>query len=77
VLSESVEVAGRLTGETVGEVEIQPGLLVPIQRFGVMPPGRSAKGNIAAMALYAGQSVGGVRGRTTAADVVKELVGGL
>lgn len=47
-----------------------------IPRLGPTAPNRATTGQIEAMALYAGTSVGGVTGVVTAADVVEELVGG-
>jgi hypothetical protein len=43
----------------------------------VLPPSRTTTGNIGAMALYAGESVGAVRGEQTAAEIVEELAAGL
>jgi hypothetical protein len=45
-------------------------------RFAVPCPTRGTTGTIAAMALYAGESVGGVSGVKPAADIVHELVDG-
>ena len=45
-------------------------------RFSAQPPERATTGTIAAMALYAGESVGAVRAVVHAADVVRELAGG-
>ena len=47
----------------------------PIPRFGTTPPNRETTGQIEAMALYAGRSVGQVTGETLASDIVEELVG--
>jgi NAD(P)H-dependent flavin oxidoreductase YrpB (nitropropane dioxygenase family) len=38
-----------------------------------LPPGRGAPGDVASMALYAGQSAGAVRAVVPAGDVVREL----
>jgi nitronate monooxygenase len=40
----------------------------------VMPPQRATPGDVSAMAMYAGQSVGAVRGVQPAAEIVAELV---
>ena len=45
----------------------------PIPRFSATPPTRATTGDIAAMALYAGISVGAVHGVQPAADIVAEL----
>ena len=42
-------------------------------RFGASSPNRDTTGNIGAMALYAGRSVGSVDRIMTAAEVVAEL----
>jgi NAD(P)H-dependent flavin oxidoreductase YrpB (nitropropane dioxygenase family) len=47
---------------------------VPIERASSIPPARNVRGAIAAMALYAGESVGAVRGLQPAAEIVRELV---
>ena len=46
----------------------------PIPTRSPLPPGRDATGQIGAMALYAGQSVGRVHRAEPAADIVRELV---
>lgn len=43
----------------------------------VMPPMRETPGDVSGMAMYAGQSVGAVRGVQTAAEIVAELMGDL
>jgi nitronate monooxygenase len=40
----------------------------------VMPPTRDAPGDVSAMAMYAGQSVGAVRGEQPAAEIVADLM---
>lgn len=77
VLRSCLDAAEQLQDGVVGEIEIQGGSRVPVPRFAALPPNRSASGNIAAMALYAGQSVGQVRARSAAADIVRELAGDL
>ncbi|MGH9046416.1 MAG: NAD(P)H-dependent flavin oxidoreductase, partial [Acidimicrobiales bacterium] len=61
VLRSSIDSANASSEETVGEVGFPGGGRVEVPRLSVMSPGRRATGNIAAMALYAGQSVGLVR----------------
>lgn len=45
----------------------------PISRFSSSCPNKHVTGNVAAMALYAGLSVGAVRGRQPATEIVTEL----
>ncbi len=75
VLRSAVAAAEGLTGEVAGEIEIL-GARQPLPRFAVPAPTRSTTGSIAAMALYAGESVGAVRAVVPAAEVVRELAGG-
>ena len=49
------------------------GDLLPMVRFGASSPNRDTTGDISAMALYAGRSVGSVDRIMTAAEVVAEL----
>jgi NAD(P)H-dependent flavin oxidoreductase YrpB (nitropropane dioxygenase family) len=58
------ELDGPLAG-TLGDGEIP--------RFAPVPPTREVRGQIAAMALYAGQSVGEVTRAQPAAEIVAEL----
>jgi len=51
---------------------------MPIPPFAVPCPNRTTTGTIAAMALYAGQSVGAVtKAQQPAAEIVAELTAGL
>lgn len=45
----------------------------PVPRLSTLPPTVDARGNVAAMAMYAGTSVDGVRERLPAAAIVEEL----
>jgi NAD(P)H-dependent flavin oxidoreductase YrpB (nitropropane dioxygenase family) len=47
-----------------------------VVRFSTSPPSRGTTGNIAAMALYAGEGVGAVRSVEPAADIVADLAAG-
>jgi enoyl-[acyl-carrier protein] reductase II len=47
-----------------------------VPKMAVMCPLRSTTGAIGAMALYAGEAVGAVRGEQTAAEIVRELAEG-
>ena len=49
---------------------------VPVPRLGPMAPTRSTTGDVAAMALYAGQGVAAVREILPAAEIVAELTDG-
>jgi nitronate monooxygenase len=70
VLRSALEAADAFQGEVVAEFSGQP-----IGRFMGVPPRKGFTGNIGAMACYAGQSVGEVRGVQPAAEIVAELVG--
>ena len=52
------------------------GQSVDLPKFNVLPPDENAQGNIAAMCLYAGQSVESVDKREPASDIVREIVNG-
>jgi NAD(P)H-dependent flavin oxidoreductase YrpB (nitropropane dioxygenase family) len=72
VLRAAVEAAEQLDGPTVGtsgDREIPP--------FAPLPPTREARGEIAAMALYAGFSVDAVKSVQPAAEIVAELTAGI
>jgi nitronate monooxygenase len=72
VLRAAVERAEQLNSEVVGVLadrEIPP--------FAPLPPTRHVRGEIAAMALYAGESVGAVRRVQPAAQIVAELTASL
>jgi NAD(P)H-dependent flavin oxidoreductase YrpB (nitropropane dioxygenase family) len=75
VLRSCVEAAQALPDDPVGETTIG-GTRVPLPRFSVPAPTRDTTGHIAAMALYAGESVGAVRTVMPAGDVVRELAEG-
>jgi nitronate monooxygenase len=71
VLRSCVEAAEKLSDPVAG-YEGDPGRPIPTRS--PSPPGRATTGQIGAMALYAGQSVGRVRRVEPAADIVRELV---
>jgi NAD(P)H-dependent flavin oxidoreductase YrpB (nitropropane dioxygenase family) len=75
VLRSAVAASEAFPGEVVGEMDLL-GVRQPIPRCGVPCPTRGTTGTIGAMALYAGESVGAVRGVTPAADIVRELIDG-
>jgi nitronate monooxygenase len=72
VLRSAVQAAEALGTEHAGDVD-GAGKPFAIPRFAIRPPNRATRGPIAAMALYAGQSVDAVTAITPAADVVREI----
>jgi NAD(P)H-dependent flavin oxidoreductase YrpB (nitropropane dioxygenase family) len=60
----------------VGETARLDGSRVPILRFGAAVVDQTVTGAIAAMALWAGESVGGVTRVQPAAEVMRELAQG-
>lgn len=76
VLRACVDEANEAADAPVGAMALPDGSSFPLPRFSVMPPGRATTGNLAAMAHYAGQSVGSVRRRQPAAEIVEELARG-
>lgn len=75
VLRSAVRAAEALEEEFAGDVG-GDGEAFAIPRFAVRPPDRATRGQIGAMALYAGQSVGTVTAVAASADVVRELADG-
>jgi NAD(P)H-dependent flavin oxidoreductase YrpB (nitropropane dioxygenase family) len=75
VLRSCVEAAEAVKDDVVGEMAIG-GMQMPVPRFSVPSPSRHTTGNIEAMALYAGESVGAVTGIVSAGEVVRELAEG-
>jgi NAD(P)H-dependent flavin oxidoreductase YrpB (nitropropane dioxygenase family) len=75
VLRSCVEAAQAFHGEIVGEQHLDSSTN-PIPRFATPPPGAITTGEIDAMALYAGQSVGMVHDVKPAAAIVAELADG-
>ncbi|MGH9097307.1 MAG: NAD(P)H-dependent flavin oxidoreductase [Acidimicrobiales bacterium] len=72
VLRSAVEASQAFPGEVVGEIAMgEDHAAVP--KYSVICPTRSTTGEIGAMALYAGESVGAVRGEQPAAEIVREL----
>ena len=71
----SAVTAARAAEAIVGEIEFG-GAAIPIPRFSPVVPTVHTSGNIAAMALYAGESVTHVRSVQPAAAIVAELVAG-
>ena len=75
VLRSCIAAAERAQGDVVGETTTPIGVL-PIARFSAMAPNRDTTGNVEAMALYAGESVGAVTRVQAAAEIIRELVEG-
>jgi nitronate monooxygenase len=75
VLRSAVEAATAHPSDQVGEMMLG-GERWPLPRFAVPTPTRQTTGAIEAMALYAGQGVGGVAARQPAAAIVRELADG-
>jgi nitronate monooxygenase len=72
VLRAAISAAERLED---GPVAVAGGQQIP--RFHSMPPTREVHGEISAMALYAGESVGAVTAAQPAGEIVAELAAGL
>jgi NAD(P)H-dependent flavin oxidoreductase YrpB (nitropropane dioxygenase family) len=73
VLRSAAERAESLDAETVGELTLGD-FKMPLPRLSTMPPTRTVTGDVAAMALYAGEGVGSVTRTQPAADIVRELM---
>ena len=74
VLRACIEQALRSEEAVVAEIESVDGTVLEVPRLAPPSPQRGARGNLAAMAHYAGQSVGNVRRLEPAATIVEELV---
>jgi len=72
VLSASLRAARAATDDPVGTMAMGP-MEVPVARFSSMWPQAGAKGNVAAMCMYAGTSVDHVHEVQSAAEIVAEL----
>ena len=73
VLTSCVEAASASDRDPVGEMTMG-GQTFPVPHWSVMSPNASATGDIAAMALYAGQGVGAIDRIQSAAEVVADLL---
>jgi nitronate monooxygenase len=69
VLRQALEAAEAFDGSYVADFNGEP-----VAKFRGTPPFKGFTGNIGAMACYAGQSVGEVRGVQPAAEIVAELI---
>lgn len=70
----AIDAAEAFPGEVVAKVVGLDGTEVAVPRFGSRVPDRTATGEVEAMSLYAGESVGGVKRVLPAREVVRELV---
>jgi nitronate monooxygenase len=75
VLRSCVEALDNFEGDVVGEMEMGPAR-VPIPRAAVPSPGKETTGTIAAMPMYAGESVSQVHDVEPAGQIVRELADG-
>jgi NAD(P)H-dependent flavin oxidoreductase YrpB (nitropropane dioxygenase family) len=75
VLRSSLDAARSHDGPIVGEgVSFYTGVAYPIERFGCDTARAEYQGEIAAMSLWAGESVGGITRVQPAADIIREIV---
>ncbi len=75
VLRASLDAARGFTGDVVGELAMGS-MIVPIPRFSVAPAMAGSSGEVAAMAMYAGESVRFVRRVESAGDIVRDIARG-
>jgi NAD(P)H-dependent flavin oxidoreductase YrpB (nitropropane dioxygenase family) len=73
VLRSAIDAAEASPDDVVGESVSRAGKQMPMPRLGASSPTRDTTGDISAMALYAGVSVGAVDRVMSAAEVVAEL----
>lgn len=76
VLRSCLEAAETSTTEIVGEGTRLDGTRMPISRFATAVADRTVTGNVAALPLWAGESVAGVKRTQAAAEIVRELAEG-
>ena len=74
VLRSCIAAAEAFQGDVVGETTRLDGTRMPIPRFQIGVPDKTTTGAIAAMSLWAGESVGAVKRIQPAAEIVRELV---
>jgi NAD(P)H-dependent flavin oxidoreductase YrpB (nitropropane dioxygenase family) len=77
VLAGCLARAEATTADIVATMEVPGRGPVALPRFAATPPNRATTGDVRAMALYAGCSVGAVTGVQPAAEIVAELTAGL
>jgi nitronate monooxygenase len=74
VLRSAIDAAEAVRGETVAKIVSLDGTETAVPRFATAVADRTATGHVGAMALYAGESVGGVQRVLPAKEIVRELV---
>jgi len=74
VLRSSIMAAEAFQGDAVGETSRLDGTRVQVPRFHICVPDKTTTGAIAAMPLWAGESVGAVKRIQPAAEILRELV---
>ncbi len=74
VLRSCIQAAEAIHDDVVGEIAAVDGTPIPVRRFGTFGIDRTAVGTIAAMSLFAGESVGAVTRVQSAANIVSELM---
>lgn len=72
VLRSCIAAAEATDEDVVGSLSLGA-MEIPVPRFSVTVPTKDVKGNVAAMCMYAGTSVGAVREQRLAAAIVAEL----
>jgi NAD(P)H-dependent flavin oxidoreductase YrpB (nitropropane dioxygenase family) len=75
VLVSSLEAARTFEGDVVGELSMGP-VTMPVPRLGVPPPLVGSTGAVAAMPMYAGESVRFVHAAEPAGDIVRDIAAG-
>jgi NAD(P)H-dependent flavin oxidoreductase YrpB (nitropropane dioxygenase family) len=73
-LRSSVDAAAAATQDIIGEKHRPDGTRVAIRRFEAVTVDVNTQGNVDAMPLWAGESVGAVKRVQPAAEIVEELV---
>jgi NAD(P)H-dependent flavin oxidoreductase YrpB (nitropropane dioxygenase family) len=72
-LRSAIDAATAFQGDVVATVTGLDGVQFSVPRFGTRVPDRTATGEVRAMSLYAGESVGSVKRVLPAREVVREL----
>jgi len=72
-LRSAIAAAAAFHGDVVATVTGLDGVQLSVPRFGTRVPDRTATGEVRAMSLYAGESVGSVKRVLPAREVVREL----
>lgn len=75
VLRPSLEAARAFDGDVVGELDLGE-MKLPVPKLGLAPPLKISSGELAAMAMYAGESVRFVRSVEPAREIVRDIAKG-